>query len=31
MYFAIDYMIKMEGKIIIEDVNATKGMHLNIF
>jgi hypothetical protein len=24
-------MIKMEGKIIIEDVIATKGTHLNIF
>jgi hypothetical protein len=31
MYFAIDYMIKMEEKIIIEDVIATKGAHLNFF
>jgi predicted RNA-binding protein len=30
MYFAIDYMIKMEGEIIIEDVIATKGTHFNI-
>jgi hypothetical protein len=31
MYFSIDYMIKMEGKFIIEDVTATKGTYLNIF